>query len=233
MLCVTMNLKETPQLIILFKGDRNMNEVNIGQRIKRKREQQNLSLQFVADKLDVNRSSVMRWENGETSRIKLPMLERLAQILQTTPEYLMGYEEDDIISITCRNALPESVCMIPVLDTVLTNDYNSGSQHIVGYEVADSTFRHNCFFLRINGNAMAPRLEEGDYVLVHRQDTLNNGETGVCLIDNQKQLIATLYQDKNLELRSYNPYYPTMTFDDTEKSRIKIIGKVIESRRKW
>ncbi len=210
-----------------------MNEVNIGQRIKTKREQQNLSLQFVADKLDVNRSSVMRWENGETSRIKLPMLERLAQILQTTPEYLMGYEEDDLINSTSRNALPESVCMLPVLDNILFDDSKPDGQHIIGYEVTDATFRHNCFFLRIHGSSMAPRLEEGDYVLIRRQDTLQNGETGVFLIDNQKYMISVFYRGEILELRSCNPYFPAMRFEGSEKDRLKIIGKVIESRRKW
>ncbi len=210
-----------------------MNEVNIGQRIKAKREQQKLSLQFIADKLDVNRSSVMRWENGETSRIKLPILERLAQILQTTPEYLMGYKEEDLIDSTCRNALPESVCMIPVLDKFLCDDTQTNGQYIVGYEVADSAFRHNCFFLRISDNSMAPRLDEGDYALFRRQDTIQNGETGIFLVDNKKYIIAMFFQDKNIELRSCNPYYPAMHFEPTDKDRVKVIGKVIESRRKW
>ena len=70
-----------------------MDQVSVGQRIKRQREQKGLSLQDVADRLAVNRSSVMRWENGEINRIKLPFVEKLAQILETSPGYLMGYTE--------------------------------------------------------------------------------------------------------------------------------------------
>lgn len=210
-----------------------MNQVNIGQRIKKKRELQKLSLQSVADKLDVNRSSVMRWENGETSRIKLPILERLAQILQTTPEYLMGYEEDDFIDCASRNALPESVCMIPVFDKIQLTDGVPDFQNIIDYVTADAEYRHNCFFLRVSENSMAPRLDEGDYVLIRRQDTVENGETGLFVLDTAGYMIRLFYREEQIKLHAFNPYFPTLRFDASEAAQIKVIGKVIESRRKW
>ena len=210
-----------------------MNQINIGQRIKKKREQHKLSLQYVADKLDVNRSSVMRWENGETSRIKLPMLERLAQILQTTPEYLMGYEDEEISDSTVRNVLPESACMIPVLDRLQIENGSLDWKYIIDYEIADTKYRHDCFFLRISENSIAPRLEEGDRVLISLQSTLQNGETGVFLLDETESLIRIYSCEKEPELHSFNPYYPTLRFNETEKERLKIIGKVVESRRSW
>lgn len=209
-----------------------MNQASIGQRIKKKREQQKLSLQSVADKLDVNRSSVMRWENGETGRIKLPILEKLAQILQTTPEYLMGYEDDLTISAS-RNASPESVCLLPVLDKIQLKDGIPDWQNIIDYEVASSQHRHNAFFLRVTENSMAPRLDEGDYVLVSRCDTIKNGEVGLFILDNKEYMIRLFYQNEKLEFHAFNPYFPTLCFNNCEANHIKIVGKIIESRRKW
>ena len=123
--------------------------------------------------------------------------------------------------------------MIPVLDKILCDDAQAGSQHIVGYEVADAEFRHNCFFLPVTGSSMAPRLDEGDLVLIRRQEVLKNGETGVFIVDNQKCIISIFNKGEKLELRSSNPYYPAMSFDQSEQNRVRIIGKVIESRRKW
>ena len=74
-------------------------EMGIGKRIRQKREELGMSLQDVATKLDVNKTSVMRWEKGETGKIKLPVVEKLAQVLSTTPEYLMGWEA------ACRRSL--------------------------------------------------------------------------------------------------------------------------------
>lgn len=209
-----------------------MNQANIGQRIKKKREQQKLSLQFVADKLDVNRSSVMRWENGETGRIKLPILEKLAQILQTTPEYLMGYEDELSISAS-RNVAPDSVCLLPVLDKICLIGETPDWQHTIDYEVANSQHRHNAFFLRVAENSMAPCLDEGDYVLISRCDTIENGEIGLFLLDDQEYMIRLYRQNEKLEFRAFNPYFPALSFDPSDASRIKTIGKIIESRRKW
>ncbi len=212
-----------------------MNQCNIGQRIKRKREDQKLSLQFVADKLDVNRSSVMRWENGETNRIKLPMLERLAQILQTTPGYLMGYEEEDKHSLYTSGqcVAPESACMLPVWKSLPCLEHHTEQNVACGYEIADAAYRNDCFFLRITEKSMAPSLEEGDLILVRRQNNLEKGDLGVFLLAEQDCLIRLYFPEEQLELHSFNPYYPTLRLDATEEKRVKIIGKVLESRRRW
>lgn len=210
-----------------------MNQKNTGQRIREKRELLKLSLQAVADKLDVHRSSVMRWENGETGHIKLPMLERLAQILQTTPEYLMGYEDDDLLDSACRNPLPESVCLLPVLDKIEVTDETFTWQNILTYAVADATFRHNSFFICVEENSMAPRLDVGDFVLIHRQSTLENGDAGLFVLKNGELMIRQFFYDKKIELRACNPYFPSLFLGEEDDGKVRIIGKVVESRRKW
>ncbi len=206
---------------------------NIGQRIKERREQLSLSLQDVADKMDVNRSSIMRWENGETSRIKLPMLERLAQFLQTTPEYLMGYEQETKANTYSRSIPPESACLLPILKNITSEEITPEDGNIIDYALADAACRHDCFFLRVSESAMAPRLDENDDLLVRRQNTLANGELGVFLLDGNTCIIRLYYQEERLELHSFNPYYPTLRFHKNETDRVRIIGKIIESRRKW
>lgn len=209
-----------------------MNQLNIGQRIKQKREAQKLSLQSVADKLDVNRSSVMRWENGETGRIKLPMLERLAQILHTSPEYLMGYEEDSS-SIIGQIPAPESVCLLPVLKTIPLPGDTPDRQDILDYEIAKFKYRQNSLFLSVSGSDMMPRLNEGDRILIHQQNTLENGDLGVFLLDGREYLIRVYEQNESLELHAFNPYYPPLRFDKAEQGRVQIYGKVLESRQQW
>jgi len=52
-----------------------------------------LSLEAVANHLKVHRSTIMRYENGDTQRIPLSTIEKLAELLGTTTEQLMGWEE--------------------------------------------------------------------------------------------------------------------------------------------
>ena len=62
----------------------------IGQRIKQRRKQLNISADDVARLLKISRSTVFRYENGRIRKVPADILEKLAEILLTTPAYLIG-----------------------------------------------------------------------------------------------------------------------------------------------
>lgn len=62
----------------------------IGQRIKQRRKQLNMSADDVASLLKISRSTVFRYENGRIRKVPADILEKLAEILLTTPAYLIG-----------------------------------------------------------------------------------------------------------------------------------------------
>ncbi|WP_200801344.1 helix-turn-helix domain-containing protein [Clostridium sp. Marseille-P2415] len=65
-----------------------------GQRIKERRKQLDMSADDVASQLSVSRSTIFRYENGQIEKIPANVLEKLAEILKTTPAYLMDWEND-------------------------------------------------------------------------------------------------------------------------------------------
>lgn len=75
--------------------------MSIGQRIKIMRKQQGLSIDELALKLGKNRTTVYRYENGDIENLPLGILDSLADALNTTPAYLMGWNTDEIY--TCTN----------------------------------------------------------------------------------------------------------------------------------
>ena len=68
--------------------------MKIGARIKKRRLEIGMSVEELADALGKNRATVYRYENGEIENMPTPILEPIARILNTTPAYLMGYEEN-------------------------------------------------------------------------------------------------------------------------------------------
>lgn len=70
--------------------------MSIGQRIKETRIQQGLSIDDLACKLGKNRTTVYRYENGDIENLPLGILDSLADALNTTPAYLMGWETPQI-----------------------------------------------------------------------------------------------------------------------------------------
>ena len=71
-----------------------LNSKEIGERIKKSREEADMSLNDVATKLGVNKSTILRYENGEISKVKAPIIDGLAKVLHVSPHYLMGWEEE-------------------------------------------------------------------------------------------------------------------------------------------
>ncbi len=74
--------------------------MTIGNRIKNRRKEINLSVDEVAEKLNKNRATIYRYESDEIENLPITILEPLAKILNTTPAYLMGWDETEDDKIT-------------------------------------------------------------------------------------------------------------------------------------
>jgi len=69
--------------------------MTIGNRIRNRRKELNLTVDEVAEKLNKNRATIYRYESDEIENLPITILEPLAGILNTTPAYLMGWEENE------------------------------------------------------------------------------------------------------------------------------------------
>ena len=72
-----------------------MAELNMGQKIKVLREENNLTLEQVGEAVGVGKSTVRKWETGMIANMRRDKIAALAQVLHTTPAYLMGWDELD------------------------------------------------------------------------------------------------------------------------------------------
>jgi transcriptional regulator with XRE-family HTH domain len=65
--------------------------LNVGKRIQDRRKELNISVDELAARLNKNRTTVYRYEKGDIENLPLSTLKPLAEILETTPAYLMGW----------------------------------------------------------------------------------------------------------------------------------------------
>jgi transcriptional regulator with XRE-family HTH domain len=68
--------------------------MSIGARIKLRRKELGYTADEVADRLGKNRATIYRYESDEIENLPLTILEPLAKVLQTSPEYLMGWNNN-------------------------------------------------------------------------------------------------------------------------------------------
>ena len=69
--------------------------MNLGDRIKAKRDELDLTLEEVAKFVGVSRQTIQKYESGVIANIPSDKIESLAFALRTTPSYLMGWETEE------------------------------------------------------------------------------------------------------------------------------------------
>lgn len=67
--------------------------MTIGDRIKSRRKHLKMSAEELAKRIGKDRSTVFRYEKGDIENLPLDILEPIAKALNTTPQYLMGWDE--------------------------------------------------------------------------------------------------------------------------------------------
>lgn len=67
--------------------------MSVGKRIKERRNELQMSVDELATKLNKNRATIYRYEKGDISNLPIDILEPLAKALNTTPQYLMGWDK--------------------------------------------------------------------------------------------------------------------------------------------
>ena len=73
--------------------------MDVGKRIRERRKELSLSVDELAQKLNKNRTTVYRYEKGDIENLPMDILGPLAEALNTTPAYLMGWESKSVSAL--------------------------------------------------------------------------------------------------------------------------------------
>jgi transcriptional regulator with XRE-family HTH domain len=69
--------------------------MTVGQRIKKRRKEIGMSADKLGEIIGKNRATVFRYEKGDIENMPLDILEAIADALLITPQYLMGWEDEE------------------------------------------------------------------------------------------------------------------------------------------
>jgi repressor LexA len=125
---------------------------------------------------------------------------------------------------------------VPLYDSVSaglgTLALDDAIEHIPLY-IDNAEEAKRTFCVNVKGNSMSPKIEDGDIIQIVKQDTVDVGKIAVVLIDGTEAVVKqVVYTDESVELRSFNPFFPSRFFKKEEIDRIKIVGvvkKIIKS----
>ncbi|MBQ8357118.1 MAG: helix-turn-helix transcriptional regulator [Clostridia bacterium] len=208
----------------------------MGQRIRDRRVSLKMSQTDLAKRAGYSsRSSINKVEKGivdiPQSKIKL-----IADVLMTTPACLMGWEEPDqnteLLNVKPNAVfLPEkNIHLIPLFENVSAGfgalAINSVVDYVPLYFGSDAEAQES-ICIKVQGDSMYPKIEDGDIIQVHKQESVDSGALAVVLLDNEEGLVKkVVYGEDWIELHSINPMYKTMRFEKKDVLRIRVLGAV-------
>ena len=120
--------------------------------------------------------------------------------------------------------LSKSVVQVPIVGTVAAGKPRLAVEDVEDvFPLPTDFISGDGFILEVRGDSMIEDgIHDGDYVVVRRQPTADNGETVVAMIDNEAT-VKRFYKEKlRVRLQPANKRMKPMYFDD-----IQIAGKVV------
>ena len=210
----------------------------VGARLKQARELRHITLEEAGKKVDVHKSTVLRWENGETEKIKLPVIEILSSYYNVNPVWLMGY--DVPMQETITDELGNPVVSIPLLGIVKAGYNYMAQENWEGtIEVDKDLIKDGSeyFALKVKGDSMFPVLIEDDIVIIKKQNDFENGDLVVAIVNGDEATIKKGKKSDNsicLQPLNTTKYEPLIfTYDEMKTIPVTIVGVVKHLKREF
>ena len=210
--------------------------MNFRTRLKQLRNEKKINQRELANFLKVAPSTISMYESGQREP-NFEVLESIADFFNVDLNYLLG-KSDKTTKLMIEDSQPPQGLKIPVLGTVAAGIPISAVEDILDYEEVPQSWENQgeFFGLRIKGDSMQPKMDDGDVVIVRQQSDANSGDTVIALVNGDDATCKKLQKtDNGIMLVSTNPNYLPMFFTKEEivTKPVVILGKVVELRQKY
>lgn len=203
--------------------------------IKYVREKRGLSQSKLAEMIDVNQTTIARWEDEN----RIPTIDKAIQvsnILNIPLDILVGknLQFDNVEPVN----IDSNIIKIPVFGTIKAGIPIESQSDIIDYvEIPKIWTRGGKKFygLKISGDSMFPKYNEDDIVIFEQNDdtTLYHGKDVAIMINGTESTFKKLLvNEQGIVLQPYNTGYDIMMFskEDVEQFPIKVVGIAREKR---
>ena len=204
-----------------------------GERMKQRRKEIGFSAEKVAERLGVSPATIYRYEKGDIEKVPVDSLAELAKILQTTPAYLMGWEEQPTPKPTSPAPIPPGFIpmpkmkKVPLIGAIACGDPITALQNREGDVDVPEDVRCD-FALKCHGDSMVGAgIHDGDVVYIHIQPEVENGEIAAVRIGDEATLKRVYLHTDYVELRPENPAFESIIRRKEDMNDVHIEGKAV------
>lgn len=204
--------------------------MGMAERIKERRKALGYTQTELGLKLGLQASAIAKYENGRVKNMKRSVIANMAKVLECSPAYLMGLEDEETF-ISLQNIYPIELKRFPLVGKIACGKPKYANEDRESYIMAGTDIKAD-FCLKASGDSMVgARILDGDIVFIRKQEMVNNGEIAAVVVNNDNE--ATLkrlfyYKEKSLLiLKAENPTYEDLIFQGEELNEVHILGKAV------
>ena len=208
------------------------------QRLKEAMERRGLCQQDIANRTGINKASISNYISGKYEA-KQERLHKIAQALSVSEAWLSGYDVafDRVEGLSPHSEIAplteSNIHIAPLYESVSAGFGAEATDYVLEYLpiYVDSLAEANeTILIRVTGDSMSPKIENGDIIQVWRTNFVEPGSIAVVLMDTpegkQGLVKKVRYGNGYVELISLNEKYQPMRFSGTEAKKIEIVGLV-------
>ncbi len=216
----------------------------LGDVIKEYREKNKLSMRDFAKRCNLSHTYIAALEKNIDSRTGKPIaptleavksiskglnisIDELLKVLDDEQEFIVNNfnNEQNSAVVLIYGTIPAGIpmeCIEEIIDTEeISSDMLKGNKQYFG--------------LKIKGNSMYPEYLDGDTIILEKVNDCESGQDVVVMVNGNDGTFKRLFKNESgIILQPLNPEFQPMVYtnEQIEKLPIRIIGKVVELRRK-
>lgn len=207
----------------------------IGDRIREARENKGAEQATLSAKIGVATRTLQRWEKGEQTPDGLAIT-ALAKATGVQPNWLLTGEgemyqvpsrPDNVIPLPGTNRRRTKLVELPLISavpagkvaTIFHPDYSDD------YVTVDDIRDPSAFALKVKGQSMSPRIEDGDVVIVSPQQEARSGDICVIRVNGEDTLKKVKFEGIYVHLIPLNPDFEPVT---VKRKDVNFVWKVVK-----
>lgn len=183
----------------------------------------------VAKQLGLSSAVCTQWKQRGTTP-KVEYLHKIAAYFGVSVDYLAGRSPlPDTSNVTTPDG--DTVHYRPVFNSVSAGFGAYADSDVVGFMpliISNPYDVDNTICINVRGDSMYPKIEDGDTIVVRKQDTLQNGEIGVIRFGDEFFVKRVEFEKNALRLISINPEYAPRLIKGSDLDQAEIVGKVVK-----
>jgi repressor LexA len=207
----------------------------IGERLREARENKSMDQATLAAKVGIVTRTLQRWEKGEQVPDGL-YITKIAKATSVQASWLLTGEgemyptpvrPDNVYPLTPAGRRKVRLVDLPLISAVPAGKVATmfHPDYVDDYVTVDDVKDPGAFALKVKGNSMSPRIEDGDIVIISPQQEAYSGDICVIRVSGEDTLKKVKFEGNYIHLIPLNTDFEPVT---VKKKDVDFVWKVVK-----